>query len=102
MSNNLARDGGPKRLAPVKIHDGMFRMQHGQLVRCGDSGGAALMDETLSGAKLHEGKAIPVTPGMTSRPDRGHVSDGFGHLRAASTLGDDRDEPTTARLPTKR
>jgi hypothetical protein len=82
---NIARDGAPKKLAPIRTHDGIFRIQNGQMLRAGN-GGAPLNNETAP--KSWEGKQVPVHPGMGSATPqhRSKPGDGFSVLADAANL----------------
>lgn len=101
---NIARRDDAKKLPKIKIHDQMYRVQNGQMVRAGNNGGKALMDEALSGNKTYEGRSIPTAFGMRSRPDRGKLANPFDHLRDASNLAGGHPDivDKAARLPGKR
>lgn len=84
MSKNLAREGAPKKLPKVRIHDKMYSLQHGPLIRAGQNGGKALLDETLSGNKDYVGKATrPRVKPTILRRDNGATTSGVMGAGAA-------------------
>ncbi len=75
VARNIARDGAPKKVSPVAVHDGMTSLQKAGM-NIGGQGHATVEDGGQPGALPHAygsaaylktGKAVPVSPGMRSR-----------------------------------
>jgi hypothetical protein len=77
VKGNVARDGAPKRMHPVSIHNGMTErqqalagMQHANAV-APDANPASPLSKEPQG-KAFIGKSVPVVPGMRSRTNAAH------------------------------
>ena len=82
---SLGRDGAPKRLTQVKVHD---HMRNGQRTRDIEAGGAPLDDAPLQ-RKNWDGKGnVPTHPGMLSmtRPDTHDPKSGNNVLQVAGLV----------------